>query len=418
MPPAGAFCALPGSVVYRTGGVVTVVAGGATLPDLDWLSVPEGFCVHHFGNVPNARQIRIAPGGEAFVASPTAETTGGGPGGKAAIVVLPDDNHDGVADATLTFLSSLPSTQGLLFAPGYLYYQDGTIIRKLAYAAGQRQSSQTGTEIANITVYVSPLHWPKPIDVADDGTLYVGNGSDQGEVCYAARPFVGGILELDGPIGGAQVAKGFRNPISLRCQRGHDHCFAVEMTLDYSEAQGGREKLVEVKPGDFGFPCCATTGVPFGGVVAYGDAGQSEGTPDCSDIAAELAAFHVGRSPISLEFAPASWPAPWAGRVLVSFHGEFGSWIGANVTGIDVDPSTGMPDHTSELGLDAGLLPPTESYFASGWDDGKQDHGRPDDLAVAADGRLFLTNDVTGEIVWIAPSALTPGAADGGAEAW
>ena len=41
--------------------------------------------------------------------------------------------------------------------------------------------------------------------------------------------------------------------------------------------------------------------------------------------------------------------------------------------------------------------------FATGWDDGSREHGRPAAVAFAADGRLFLGNDNNGDIFWIAP---------------
>lgn len=41
--------------------------------------------------------------------------------------------------------------------------------------------------------------------------------------------------------------------------------------------------------------------------------------------------------------------------------------------------------------------------FATGWDDGKQDHGRPAAIAFSPDGRLFIGNDINGVIVWGAP---------------
>jgi hypothetical protein len=41
--------------------------------------------------------------------------------------------------------------------------------------------------------------------------------------------------------------------------------------------------------------------------------------------------------------------------------------------------------------------------FATGWDDGQNDHGRPAALTFAPDGRMFVGNDMDGTIVWIAP---------------
>src|ERR1700735_2012238 len=71
-------CSLPGSVQFTANGVVTVPGGQTSWPRLAFLHLPAGFCAHYYGNVGNARQLRFAPGGELFVASPTTASTGGG----------------------------------------------------------------------------------------------------------------------------------------------------------------------------------------------------------------------------------------------------------------------------------------------------------------------------------------------------
>ena len=387
-------CTLPGSIQFTTGGVV-VIPGGSPGPDLSYLTVPTGFCVHYYGTVDNVRQLRQAPSGEIFVTSPTTSTTGGGLGGLSAIAVLPDDNHDGVADSVLTYLGPLPSTQGILFAGGFLYYQNGTSIMRVPYAVGDRTATGASQEVANITIYTSSIHWPKTLDIADDGTIYVGNGGDQGEACDPLRPFHGGILALDGSAGGSPVAKGLRNPIAVRCARGHDQCFAVELALDGSAAPDtGREKLVPIRQGDdWGFPCCATANTPYTGLSPV---------PDCSGVAAESDSFLIGNTPFGIDFEPGSWPAPWTGDAIVTLHGVAGSWLGARIVAVAMDPTTGLPVTGSDLNGDTGGI----SEFASGWDDGHQDHGRPAPLTFSGDGRLFVGNDNNGIIVWIAPLSL------------
>ncbi len=389
------FCDLPGSVQTTADGLVIVPGGRADTPDLSFLHLPVGFCAHFFATVGNTRQLRFAPGGELFVASPTTTTTGGGPGGRASIIVLPDDDHDGVADAPTTFLGQLPSTQGLLFTSGYFYYQAGTKIMRVPYTKGDRTPSGGSEQVADITIYFSGLHWPKPLDVADNGTIYVGNGGDQFEACDPAHPFHGGILELDGSPGGSPVAQGFRNPISLRCSRGHNLCFAIELARDFSASEGGREKLVPIRQGDdWGFPCCATKNLPYPDILPV---------PDCSTVASETNSFLIGDTPFDLDFEIGIWPAPWNNRVYVPLHGVFGSWQGARVVAIGLDPVTGQLLPGSDLdGAPSGAL----SDFATGWDDGTLSHGRPAAVAFAADGRLFLGNDNTGDIVWIAPLGL------------
>jgi glucose/arabinose dehydrogenase len=388
------FCDLPGSVQSTKSGTVSVP--GSNTSQLSFLHLPVGFCAHYFGNVPNARQLRFAPGGELFVASPTTGTTGGGANGKQAVQVLPDDNGDGYADTQRTFLSGLPSTQGLLFTDGYFYYQDSTKILRVAYHSGDRAPSAPSEVVADIQVYSSELHWPKVLDQADDGTIYVGNGGDQGEGCNEPHPFHGGILKLDPSMAGTQVAKGFRNPIAIRCEHGKNLCFATELARDYSEDFGGREKLVPIRTGDdWGFPCCATKGVPFP---------EATGA-DCSTVTSEDAAFLIGDTPFGLDFERGKWPAPFGGAAFVALHGAAGTWHGARLVAVAIDPRTGLPLPGSDL--EAGISTGSVADFGTGWDDGTHDHGRPAAVEFAADGRLFVGDDYNGDIFWIAPLDLS-----------
>ena len=397
-------CQLPGAVVFTASGKTVVPGGNPTDPSLSFLTLPAGFCAHYYATVPNARQIRFAPGGELFVASPSANSTGGGPGGLNAFVILPDDNHDGLPEAPVTFLSfgSGATNQGMLFAPGFFYFQGGTApgtkIMRMPYNAGDRSPSDASVQVADITVYTSTIHWPKTLDVADDGTIYVGNSGDQAEPCDPTHPFHGGILKID-PVpgganpGGVQVAKGFRNPIAVRCERGKNLCFALELAKDYTAGAGGREKLVPIRQGDdWGFPCCATQGLPY--------PGSPTGT-DCSGVTAENNSFYVGDTPFGLDFEPGLWPSPWTNRVFVVTHGAAGSWTGARMVAIPTD-STGMPTPSTNANADASDVGFVD--FATGWDDGTMSHGRPAAVSFSSDGRLFVASDNNGVIFWISPS--------------
>jgi glucose/arabinose dehydrogenase len=386
------FCDLPGSVVHTSDGVTTVPGAPAGTPDLAYLGLPSGFCAHYFGNIGNARQVRFASNGELFIASPTTLTTGGGPNGKSAIMILPDENHDGFADDAITYLANLPSTQGLLFANGHFYYQDSTQIRRVPYVPGDHAPSGPSELVADITLYTSALHWPKALDQADDGTIYVSNGGDQGEACDPTHPFHGGILALDGSPGGTPVAKGCRNPIAVRCQKGHNHCFASELARDYSGSAGGREKLIPIHQGDdWGFPCCASQNLPYSDIFPV---------PSCSGVTLDTDSFIIGETPFGVDFEPGQWPSPWKDSAFVTLHGAAGSWKGARIVAIAVDPTTGMPLPASNA--DAG---PSSAMvdFATGYDDGSHAHGRPAAVTFSADGRMFVTNDTTGDILWISP---------------
>jgi glucose/arabinose dehydrogenase len=65
-----------------------------------------------------------------------------------------------------------------------------------------------------------------------------------------------------------------------------------------------------------------------------------------------------------------------------------------------MDPTTGLPLPSSDTGgSNVGM-----SDFATGWDDGTLTHGRPGSVAFSSDGRLFIANDASGDIFWVAPA--------------
>jgi glucose/arabinose dehydrogenase len=400
-PRMGSFCSLPGSVVWTSQGPALVPGGNVATPDLSWLQVPAGFCTHYFATVKTARQLKFAPGGELFAASPTSGTTGGAGDGIAGIVALPDDNGDGNADSNITFLSGLPSVQGLMFAGGYFYFQDNTTIRRVPYRSGDRQPSGASEVVTTMGNWPQASeHWPKVLDQAPDGTIYISNGGSQGDTCDSAWPVRGAIFKLNADGSTSEVAMGFRNPIAVKCESNHDVCLVVELALDYSWSSAGREKLIPIREGDnWGYPCCATQNVPYSGVTYRG----TTTVPDCAGVAADSDSFVIGHTPFGIDFETGKWPAPWAGRVFVTLHGDAGGWNGARVVAVALD-GNGMPLPATEL--DGGTVaadPSNMLEFATGWDDGKRDHGRPAPVTFAPDGRMFLGDDQRGAVVWIAP---------------
>jgi glucose/arabinose dehydrogenase len=416
--PDGAYCALPGSLVGTAKGMAVVPGGSSSLPDLSWLSVPQGYCLHHFAHVDETRQLRVSPSGDLFAASPSAGTAGGELAlGKGQIVVLPDDDHDGVADSTLPFLGNLPKTQGLTFANGYFYFQDDLALKRVAFAAGDRTPSasvETVTTLGSSVAQAFPTHWPKLVDVAKDGTVYFTNASDQNESCYspqytATMPPTGTVFKIGSNGTPTVVARGFRNPIAIRCEKNNNVCFVAELAKDGTAGTGGREKLVPLRQGDnWGYPCCAATNTPYDSTV-YQDPNPPGGTPvtasDCANVTPETVSFVIGHTPFGLDFESGVWGAPWGNRVFVALHGVVGSYVGSRVVAIELDPTTGLPLPSSDLdGGESGA--PNMMDFVTGWDPGAPAHGRATAVAFGNDGRLYIGDDTAGEIFWVAPITL------------
>lgn len=404
-PPGPTFCSLPGSVISTADGKVVVPGASPAAPDMSWLTVPVGFCAHYFATVPTVRQLRFGPGGDLFAASPVTGTTGGANNGISAVVLLADDDGDGFAEVTTAFLTGLPSVQGLMFAGDSFYFQDDRVIRRVPFRPGDRQPLDGGYPVTDMMAWPQATeHWPRVFDRTRDGlTTYITNGGSQGDDCVSTRPVRGGIFKLNADGTTSVVATGFRNPIALRCESKHDVCLAIELALDYSGAAGGREKIAPVRPGDdWGYPCCATRNVPYAGVV-YSD---THAIPDCSGVAQESDSFIIGHTPFGLDFETGLWPAPWKDRVFVTLHGDFGSWNGARIVAVALDPSTGLPLPATEL-TEGGPNAANMLEFAAGWDDGKHGHGRPAPVTFAPDGRLFIGDDQRGAVIWVAPIELT-----------
>ncbi len=401
----GSYCALPGSLVGTDQGMVIVEGGDPSLPNLKWLTVPTGFCAHHFANVPETRQLRTGPGGDLFVASPSQAAAGGASGGRGAIQVLPDDDHDGLSDSAITFFGSLPQTQGMTFANGYFYYQDGPSIRRVTFKSGDRAPSASPELVTTITALQSSDHFPKNVDVAQDGTVYVTNGSDQGEECNSTRSPIGAVFKVGANASNSVVSRGFRNPIALRCEANHNVCLVVELAKDGSGSEGGREKIAPVRQGDdWGFPCCATANLPYQG-MEFQDNGQTVKASDCANVTAESVSFEIGHTPFGIDFETGKWPTPWGSRAFVALHGQVGSYVGSRVVAIALDPKTGLPLPSTDL-QSGSSDEPNMMDFVTGWDDMHQDHGRATAVAFGDDGRMYVGDDTNGEIFWVAPLGL------------
>jgi len=324
------------------------------------------------------------------VASPTQPSTNGGPSGLSAIVVLPDDDADGYADSTITLQSNLPSTVGMAFTNNQFIFQDGINIQSMAYSPGQRTAGAI-TMLGQITIYQSSLNWMRHIAVSAAGNIYVTNSGDQGEACVASRPFHGGVLDFQSGGGGTPVAKGLFLVGDVVCDPVHGQCFVVEQAK-YYELAAGRGKLVEVHQGDdWGFSCCASANTP------YPDAAP---TPDCSGVSQEPVSLDDMETPNGLELLPASWPAPYGGAAVIALEGAAGSWDSERIAIVGRDPNTGALLTGSDVG---GTNTGSMTDLATGWLDAAQGHGRPTDVSLSPDGRLFVSNEITGDIFWIAP---------------
>jgi glucose/arabinose dehydrogenase len=364
-PAAGTFCALGSDVA------------GAVVPD--------GFCLRRFATVLEARTIAFARNGDLFVGAPSKPTAGGASNGPGAILVLSDDNHDGVAEEH-TFAAAVSDVHGLAVGPDFVYFTTTTDVWRTPYATGQRLEAGVRESMGMPEKFGSGGRWAHGLALSRSGVLFASHG--EYSTC-GSSPGPGGEIATVAMGATQVVATGFRNPMYLRCHSSDEVCAATELGED--NMTGAREKLVGLRPGtNFGYPCCYTTDLAVPGSMAPGGA--------CAPITHEDAAFVLSDTPFGFDWERGVWPASYRGAIFVALHGSFYSmppWSGARIVFARTDPTTHMP--------------------VEGWQDFVRGFGpesppleRPSDVAFAPDGRMFFSDDHGGGVYWVAPSTLRP----------
>ncbi len=370
------------------------------------LTVPAEFCIREYTTLPvkEARVMRFAPNGDLFVAAPSFTTVGAARDGTGSIVVLPDDDGDGRADAVLTFAgnpadggagdagtscsdtegdpASLACVHGLAFAGDHLYFTRSDEVRRYPYKTGDRVApAGPGELVATLgTKDIADGRWTHTVDLTKDGQLLVSRGRFDTNDCSAEQMERGAVFSLAIQKGGfplvpSLVANGFRNPMYLRCSPGScGDCYASELSGDNWDGVGGHEKLSLLEQGqNWGYPCCV-----------YRDRQYSMGA-DCTKVPADNVAIPLHDTNFGLDFERGSFPAQYRHGIFVALHGAFTSFGGSAVVWLPVDPVSLRPSTPPKL-------------FAEGF----APSGRATDVAFSPDGRLFISDDTTGKIYWVA----------------
>jgi glucose/arabinose dehydrogenase len=349
--------------------------------DVPGITAPAGFCVKRYASVVEARTLVVAPNGDLFVGAPARPTPGGATSGPGQIVLLSDDDHNGVAESHV-FLSqasaaaNLDDVHGLALGGGFLYFTTQVSVWRVPYADGQRTGG-TPQDLGLPGTFGTGGRWTHGLALSKGGQLYASRGA------YAqCGTNQGGDISTVGA-GGAltTVANGFRNPMYMRCHAQDEMCAAMELGEDL--LTGATEKMVVLHPStNYGFPCCTTMSKPIAG-----------STDTCDEVTKEDATFPLSDTPFGFDWAPATWPAPYANALLVALHGSAYSgpvWKGASIVYAATNPTTHVPVQDWQT-------------FLGGFGPDGTPLERPADVAFAPDGRLYFADDTAGFVYFIAP---------------
>lgn len=342
---------------------------------LDLIKLPPGFKIEIYAqNVENARQMVRGEKGTIFVGSKRA--------GK--VWALTDADGDQRAEQVRLIAEKLTLPSGVEFKDGALYV--GAVDRILRYDDIESRLDKPPEPVVVTAALPDKTHhgW-KYLRFGPDGKLYIPIGLP----CNICDEQGFGLIRRMNPDGShlETYAHGVRNSVGLAFHPENDQLWFTD---------NGRDMLGDDMPADelnhapkmgmhFGIPYCHQgdlLDVEFG-------VGKN-----CADYTPPVAKLDPHVAALGLAFYTGNmFPAEYQNRLFVSQHG---SWnrsqkVGYRILVLDVQSDGKVTN---------------KQVFASGWLQGQESWGRPNDVLVMPDGALLVSDDQAGVIYRISYSAL------------
>lgn len=346
---------------------------------LDQLELPEGFRISVFArDLENPRIIRVAPGGQAYVAERNASR----------VRMLQDTSGDGMADVSRVVASGLNQVHGLAVHDGWLYMVG---IHDLWRARISEDGSLAEPEHLLDDLPNAGQHPNRTIDVGPDEMMYLSIGSTT-NANEEQEPEMATIMrgQLDGT-GLAIYAEGLRNTIGFDWHPTSGQLWGMDHGSDMRGNDIPPEELNRIEQDrHYGWPFCyGEREVDF---VLSADPEDQTKQEFCAGTEPMTLGYTPHAAPMQMVFYRGeAFPDPYRSSAFVAMRG---SWnrspaVGYEIARVEFD-NTGRP---------AGIQP-----FAGSWllDEGRAHFGRLVGLAEAIDGSLLVTDDANGIVYRIA----------------
>ena len=376
-------------------------ASAAEPPNKLNITLPAGFEITIFAKLDSApRMMAFDKNGNLFVSYAKNNQ----------IIMLPDTNKDGLAEAAVLVSDKLNAPNGLAFVGDNLLVANQDGIVKLT----QKLTQKNGQEIKQWSApqpFISKLpsggHTLKTIKVGPDNHLYLNVGSSC-NVCVEDEPLRATILRytLDGKPAGSQIqdtlntsspiwAKGLRNSQGFAWHPKSGDMFATNNGADNrSDKKNGKvndelppEHFNKIEPSKhYGWPHCwgnQTEDPNFKGSENY-----------CKTTTPPAITFTAHSTPIGMTFLDkTNWPAEYKNDAIVALHG---SWNREQLSGYKLVRVKFNGDTLVKV-VD----------FATGWLNNNQAWGRPVDVIVGLDGALYVSDD-RADVIYRISYKITP----------
>jgi glucose/arabinose dehydrogenase len=330
--------------------------------DLGKIELPPGFAIEVYASgVDDARQMALGDQGVLFVGSRKA--------GNVYAVVDADDDQQ--AERVVTIASGLSMPSGLEFRGGSLYV--GALDRILRYDdIENRLDSPPQPVVVTDALPDEAHHGWKYLRFAADGSLFVPVGAPC-NICD--EPDFATIRRLDVSDGSMEIyARGVRNSVGLAI---HPDSGELWFTDNGRDLMGDDIPDCELNHAaqaglHFGYPYCHQGDLP--------DPEFGEGY-DCASYTPPALKLGPHVAPLGLAFYTGQmFPAAYSKQLFVTEHG---SWNRSEKIGYRIKLV-----HFDAQGRVSG-----QEVFASGWLQGQESWGRPNDVLVMPDGALLVADD-------------------------
>lgn len=315
------------------------------------------------------------------------------------VVRVSDPDQDGVANEVVLVSAKLNKPQGIVFVDNAMFVanQDGVV--KFSKA----QNNWVGPNPV-ITGLSTGWHSTKTLKLGPDGYFYINVGSSC-NVCVEQDPTRATMLRytIDGQPAGALTAEG--TPASsaiwargLRNSQGfawHPITGAMYATNNgadnRSHDRSGKvndelppEHLNKIEGGKhYGWPHCWAN--PDHPKTMFEDPNFKGSSGFCEAAQAPAIIFKSHTTPLGMTFLhQTNWPESYQTDAIVALHGSWNRKEPAGYQLVRVKFKDNEPVAVED--------------FATGWLKGYRVSGRPVDVAVGADGALYVTDDMRGAI--------------------
>jgi glucose/arabinose dehydrogenase len=330
------------------------------------IALPPGFKIELWSaGMPSARQMAWGDRGTLFV----------GTFDQGVVYAV---REEGGRKDVRTVIKGLRMPTGIAFRDGTLYVAD--IDKILAYEKAEEnldQMPEAKVVYDDMPPYV-PHGW-KYLAIDPEGWLYVPFGAP----CNICLPptSTAQIRRIDPRTGMAElVALGVRNSVGGDVDPRTGQFWFTENARDWFGDEKPSDKLNRVgRLGEhFGYPYCHQGDLP--------DPKYAMGRK-CGEFTAPVVKLGAHVAPLGMKFYTGEqFPAEYKHSIFIAEHGSWNrhKYQGARIKRVVVDQD----------GKNA-----KEEIFASGWLEGDQKYlGRPNDIIVAKDGALLVSDDWAGAI--------------------